>query len=116
MELKYLLYFLVGGIITSAVTYFANHSRGLVAAFIGTLPVITISTFLLIYASVGQAAVISYARGLVIMIIPWLVFILSVIVLSPKIQFVPAMIVGLFLQIIIALVILARFEGIPLKP
>jgi hypothetical protein len=115
VELKYLLYFLLGGIITSAVTYFANHARGLFAAFIGTLPVITISTFLLIYFNAGQAAVISYARGLIIMIIPWVVFILSVVFLSPRIHFVPALVVGLLLQIVIAFLILAKLEGIHFK-
>ncbi len=34
MGLKYFLYFLFGGIITSAVTYLANNARGLFAAFI----------------------------------------------------------------------------------
>ena len=76
MALKYFIYFLLGGIIVSAVTYFANNSKGLFAAFVGTLPIITISTFLLIYFNSGQGAVIAYAKGLLIMIIPWLIFIL----------------------------------------
>src|SRR5512135_3276724 len=83
MELKYFLYFLFGGIITSAVTYLANNSKGLLAAFVGTLPIITISTFLLIYFNAGQTAVLAYAKGLIIMIIPWMIFILTVIFLSP---------------------------------
>jgi hypothetical protein len=112
MEFKYFLYFLFGGIITSAVTYFANTSRGLFAAFIGTLPAITISTFLLIYVHSGQAAVLSYARGLIIMIIPWIVFILSVIFLAPKLNFIVSLVVGLLLQIAIALFILHGFGNI----
>ena len=111
MALKYFLYFLFGGIITSAVTYFANTSRGLFAAFIGTLPAITISTFLLIYFNAGQAAVLSYARGLVIMIIPWMVFILSVIFLAPRVNFVVSLILGLLLQVVIALLILNGSGG-----
>jgi len=109
---KYFLYFLFGGIITSAVTYFANTSRGLFAAFIGTLPAITISTFLLIYLNAGQAAVLTYAKGLIIMIIPWMVFILSVIFLTPKLNFIVSLAIGLVLQIVIALLILNGFGGI----
>jgi hypothetical protein len=108
MALKYFIYFLFGGIITSAVTYLATNSRGLFAAFIGTLPVITISTFLLIYFNAGQTAVLSYAKGLVIMIIPWLIFILAVILLAPRMNFIFSLIIGLSLQVVIALLILNR--------
>lgn len=106
MVLKYFLYFLIGGLITSAVTYFANNSKGLLAAFIGTLPMITISTFLLIYFNAGQSAVLAYAKGLIIMIIPWMMFILTVIFLSPRLNFISSLIIGIILQIVIALLIL----------
>lgn len=109
MELKYILYFIVGGIITSLVTYLANNAKDLFAAFIGTLPVITISTFLMIYINTGQEAVLSYAKGLLIMIVPWIVFILSVILLAPKIRFFYSVMIGLFLQILLALLIMRKF-------
>jgi len=40
MEMKYLLYFFLGGSVVSLVSYFANHSKGLIAAFFANLPVI----------------------------------------------------------------------------
>ncbi|HXX56687.1 MAG TPA: hypothetical protein VEI96_01650 [Thermodesulfovibrionales bacterium] len=107
LESRYLLYFLFGGIITSGVTYLANHSRGLLAAFVGTLPIITTSTFILIYLNAGQSMVLSYARGLMIMIFPWMAFVLSVIFLAPKIHFVWSLIIGLCLQMAIAFFIFA---------
>ncbi len=108
MPIKYLVYFVLGGVIVSAVTYFANNSRGLFAAFIGTLPIITISTFVLIYFNAGQEAVMAYAKGLVIMIIPWLICILSVIFLAPRMNFVFSLVIGVLLQVVIALLILGR--------
>ncbi len=110
--MKYLLYFFIGGIITSAVTYFANNSKSLLAAFIGTLPVLTLSTFALIYFNAGQAAVIGYAKGLMIMIVPWMVFILSVIFLAARINFILSLAVGLFLQVFLAFLILAKFGNL----
>lgn len=106
MEFKYFLYFLFGGITTSAVTYLANNSKGLLAAFIGTLPIVTASTFLLIYFNTGQDAVLTYAKGLSIMILPWLIFIASVILFAPKINFILSLILGLCLQVAISLIIL----------
>jgi hypothetical protein len=115
MALKYFLYFLLGGTIVSAVTYFANNSKGLFAAFIGTLPIITISTFLLVYFNSGQAAVLAYAKGLVIMIIPWLIFIFSVIFLAPRMNFIFSLLIGLILQVVIALLILNGFGSFRFK-
>lgn len=99
MRIQYFLYFLFGGIITSGVTYLAHQSKGLLAAFVGTLPLITISTFVLIYFHSGQVAVLAYAKGLIIMIFPWMVFILSVIFLMPRIPFIYALFAGFCLQV-----------------
>ncbi|MEW5745464.1 MAG: DUF3147 domain-containing protein [Nitrospirota bacterium] len=107
--MKYLLYFLLGGTVTSTVTYLASTSRGFLAAFISTLPLASLSTFLLIYSSTGSEAVISYAKGLVVMLLPWMFYILSVIVLTPRITFLYSLVVGLFLFIIISYVMLSRY-------
>lgn len=107
MGWKYLLYFLFGGLLVSGVTYLANQSRGLLAAFIATLPVMTTSTFLLIYFNTGQEAVISYAKGLVVMVFPWLLFVFVVIVLAPRTGFIVSLIAGLCLQVAAALVLFA---------
>lgn len=115
MVSKYFLYFLFGGVITSAVTYLANNSKGLLAAFVGTLPIITISTFLLIYFNTGQTAVLAYAKGLIVMIIPWMIFILTVIFLSPRLNFISSLFIGMILQIAIALLIL-NFDKIYFRP
>ncbi|HYA27136.1 MAG TPA: hypothetical protein VEE82_03980 [Thermodesulfovibrionales bacterium] len=116
MGLKYFIYFLLGGTITSTVTYFANNSRGLFAAFIGTLPAITISTFLIIYFNAGEAAVIAYAKGLAIMILPWLIFIVSVVFLAPRMNFIFSLLVSLVLQVVIAFFILTKLGGLSFKP
>jgi len=110
MELKYFVYFLLGGTLTSAITYLANNSRGLFAAFIATLPIISIFTFLLIYSNTGQEAALSYARGLIIMILPWILFILSIILLAPRMNFIYSLLIGACLQIVIAFWILRNFD------
>ncbi len=99
METKYILYFLAGGVIVSVVTYFASQAKGLLAAFIANLPVITLVTFLTIYFESGQAAVVSYAQGLVIMLFPWLAYIFSIIFLTKKVGFIPSLIIGVFLYL-----------------
>lgn len=105
--MKYIVYFIIGGATVSAVTYLAGQARGLLAAFIANMPVITLITFLTIYYENGHQPVISYAQGLVIMLIPWLAYISSIIFLSPRAGLVPSLILGLFLYFLIAFVIIA---------
>lgn len=107
--MKYFLYFLLGGTVTSTVTYLASHSRGFLAAFISTLPLASLCTFLLIYSSTGSQAVISYAKGLVVMLVPWMLYILSVILLTPRISFFYSLLVGLLLFMVVSYVMLFRY-------
>lgn len=108
MEIKYVLYFLIGGTIVSIVTYFASQAKGLLAAFIANLPIITFITFLTIYYESGQDAVVSYAKGLLIMLLPWLIYIFAVILLSPRVSFVPSLLFGLILYLILGYILLTR--------
>jgi uncharacterized membrane protein (GlpM family) len=106
MEIKYLLYFVIGGTVVSIVTYLANHAKGLLAAFVANMPVITLITFLMIYLESGPAPVISYAKGLLVMLFPWLAYIFSVIILSGRIGFIPSLLVGFLLYLLLAYLII----------
>jgi len=109
MGLKYLFYFLIGGTVVSVVTYYASHSRTLVAAFIANLPVMTLITFLMIYREAGEAAVVPYAKGLLIMLVPWLLYILTVVFMTPLMGVVVSLLAGLTFYVAIAYLILKRF-------
>jgi len=95
MEIKYLIYFLIGGAVVSLVTYFAGTAKGLLAAFFANLPVITFITFLTVYSDAGEKAVVDYAKGLIIMLFPWLAYIFSVIFLTQRIGLFPSLAIGL---------------------
>ena len=106
VEMKYIAYFVIGGTVVSLVTYLASHSRGLAAAFVANMPVITLITFLIIFFESGQEAVVSYAKGLVIMLLPWLAYILSVILLSERLGMITSLAVGVSLYLIAAFFIM----------
>lgn len=109
IELKYILYFLIGGTIVSVVTYYASHARTLLAAFLANLPVMTLITFLMIYREAGEKAVVPYAKGLIIMLVPWLSYIFSVMLLTPRLGLIPALLIGLSGYLAISFVILRKF-------
>lgn len=59
--------------------YLAGIGRGTFAAFVATLPVLTVFTFILIYAEGGKDTVLDYARGLIVFTPPWLCYVATVI-------------------------------------
>jgi hypothetical protein len=109
MAIKYLFYFLVGGTVITVVTYFASHSKTLLAAFFANLPVITLITFLTIYHEAGEKAVTPYAKGLLIMLFPWLSYIFAIMVLTPRIGFPLSLATGFGLYLFLAYFALVTF-------
>jgi len=109
IELKYVLYFLIGGAIVSVVTYYASHARTLLAAFLANLPVMTVMTFLMIYLEAGEKAIVPYAKGLIIMLLPWLAYIFAVVFLTGRLGVIPALLIGLSLYLVLAFAILKTF-------
>ena len=77
-QLRLIIYFIIGGSVTALTTYFASSGRGVLSAFIVTLPLLTALTFILIDAEGGKDVVLNYARGLLIFTPPWICYVLVV--------------------------------------
>ncbi len=107
MEIKYIIYFLIGGTMVSLITYLAGSAKGLLAAFLANLPVITLITFLTIYANAGEKVAVDYAKNLLIMVIPWFAYIFSVIFLAQRIGFIPSLALGLVSYFMLSYLIIA---------
>lgn len=103
MQLKnFVFYFMLGGSIVSAVTLMGSQGRGLLAAFVATFPTMTILTFALIHSKAGQAATVDYAKGLLFMTPPWIIYVLCLIILLPRWGFLKSLIIGVLTYIILA--------------
>jgi hypothetical protein len=77
-QLRLIIYFIIGGSVTALTTYFASVGKGLLSAFIVTLPLLTALTFILIDAEGGKDVVLNYARGLLIFTPPWVCYVIVV--------------------------------------
>ncbi len=77
-DVRLAIYFLLGGSLTVFTIYLASLGRGTYAAFIATLPLLTVFTFILIYAEGGKETVQEYARGLLVFAPPWLCYVATV--------------------------------------
>ncbi len=109
MVMKYLFYFLAGGTIISVVTYLASNSRPLLAAFFANLPVMTLITFLTIYHEAGEKALTPYAKGLLIMLFPWLSYLFTIMLLTPRLGFPVSLAAGFSLYLFLAYVVIRIF-------
>lgn len=92
-----LLYFLIGGTVVALVAYFGSQGKGLFAAFIANMPVITVITLCIIYLNNSADVAASYFKGLLILLPPWILYVISVIFSLPRLGLVPSLAIGLFL-------------------
>ena len=99
------LYFVVGGLAVSVTTYFGSQGKGLLAAFVGMFPAATVITFCAIYFRSGMPALTSYARGLLILLPPWILYIVVMYLLAPRLGLIPSLALGIALYAGISLLI-----------
>jgi len=99
------LYFLIGGIIVSAITYFGSQSQGLIAAFIALLPSISVVTLCSIYLTSGTDAALSYAKGMLLLLPPWVLYIIAVIFLLPRLGLALSLIISVAIYLVTAFLV-----------
>jgi uncharacterized membrane protein (GlpM family) len=99
-----LLYFLLGGTVVTVVTYFGSQGKGLVAAFVAIFPSITVVTLCTIYFGGGVSPATSYFKGILLLLPAWLLYILSVWYLLPRLGLAPSLTIGISLYLMGSLV------------
>ena len=104
-DLRLVIYFLLGGVVTALTAYFASQGRGMFSAFIATLPLQTILGFLVIYAESGSKTVEEYAWGLLIFTPPWLCYVLIVLLGVNRIGIIKSLGLGILLFVILSVLV-----------
>jgi len=110
-DLRLVIYFLLGGTVTALTAYFASQGRGMLSAFVTTLPLLTILSFLLIYAEGGSKTVEDYAKNLVIFTPPWLCYVAIVLLGVNRIGIVKSLILCVLLFVILSILIQKIIPG-----
>lgn len=96
MDVKWLIvYFLLGGTIVTLVTYFGGQGKGLLAAFVAFFPSITVLSMFTIYYAGGINATTSYFKSMLLLLPAWLLYVLPVMFLLPRLGPVPAVLIGI---------------------
>jgi uncharacterized membrane protein (GlpM family) len=107
MDIKLLLlYFVIGGAIVAAVTYFGGRAKGELAAFIAFLPSISVITLITVYLAGGTQGAVSYAKSMLILLPPWVLYVVGVIFLLPRIGLASSLIVSIAVYLGVAFLIM----------
>ena len=110
-DLRLAIYFLLGGAVTVLTAYFASQGRGMLSAFITTLPLQTAFSFLLIYAEGGSKTVEEYAKSLLIFTPPWLCYVTIVLLGVNRIGIVKSLSLGVLLFVILSVLLQKMLPG-----
>ena len=96
MDIKMLpVYFVIGGVVVAATTYFGSQAKSTLAAFIAFLPTISVITLCSIYFASGTGAAVSYAKSMLMLLPPWILYVVAVIFLLPRIGLAGSLMVGI---------------------
>ncbi len=106
MSLKaLLLYFVVGGLIVSGITYLGSLGKSQWAAFLAFLPSISVITLISIYYSGGSATAVAYAKNMLVLLPSWVLYVVAVIFLLPRIGLVASLGVSVALYMVTAFLV-----------
>jgi len=107
MDIRLLpLYFVIGGLTVALTAYFGSRGQSLLAAFVGIFPGVTVVSFIAIYYSSGSTAVSSYAKNMLIFLPPWILYVLGVYFLTPRLGIVLSLIASVAVFVLISFLIL----------
>ncbi len=110
-ELRLVVYFLIGGSVTALTAYFASQGRGMLSAFITTLPLLTIFSFLIISAEGGSQTVQEYAKSLLLFTPPWVCYVVVVLLGTGRMGLVRSLVLGVLLFVLLSLLLQKVLPG-----
>ncbi|MGB7571619.1 MAG: hypothetical protein WBL87_07670 [Methanothrix sp.] len=109
--LRLVIYFIIGGSVTALTAYFASQGRGMLSAFITTLPLLTIFSFLVISAEGGSQTVQEYARSLLLFTPPWVCYVLVVLLGTGRMGIIRSLGLGVVLFVLLSLLLQKALSG-----
>ena len=109
--LRLAIYFLIGGSVTALTAYFASQGRGILSAFITTLPLLTIFSFLIISAEGGGQTVQEYARGLLLFTPPWVCYVFVVMLGTGRLGLTRSLVLGVLVFGLLSLLMQKALDG-----
>jgi uncharacterized membrane protein (GlpM family) len=78
----------------------------MLAAFIALVPCVTVITLCTIYFNSGTEATVSYAKNMLILLPPWILYVVGVILLLPRIGLAGSLVASIAIFVVTAFLIM----------
>ncbi len=101
--LRFICYFIIGGLVVSLTTYYGSKGQGFIAAFISMFPSMSVLIFILLYFSGGRLSVIGYAKNLAYVVPSWILYVFTVALLCERIGIWLSLTAGIGLYITVSI-------------
>jgi hypothetical protein len=107
VDLKLLLVcFVAAGLVVAVVTYSGSQGKSEPAVFIAFLPSTTLITLCTIYLAGGTGAIVSNAKSMPVLLPGWVLYVVGVIFLLPRLGLVVSILVSVAAYLAVAFVIM----------
>lgn len=108
---EYLFAFFAGGVVTVAITYFETSGYPLISRLAALFPIFTWLSYLFIGKLAGDKAVSQHALFVLFgTIVAWLPYMLAIYYFAPKIGATKAVLAGLVVFVVLALVFIKFYK------
>jgi len=111
--LQYVIYFIAGGALAALVAYFAGRGNPLLTALVGSIPVMFLLNVYLVYRATGVSSSLAYSKGVLLLVPAFVIFVIVTMWLLPRLGIPKALLPGLTVYPVLALIGQAKKRGLP---
>jgi len=111
--LQYVIYFIAGGALAALVAYFAGRGNPSLTALVGSIPVMFLLNVYLVYRATGVSSSLAYSKGVLLMVPAFVIFVMVTMWLLPRLGMPKALLPGLTVYPVLALISQARRHRLP---
>jgi len=111
--LQYVIYFIAGGALAALVAYFAGRGNPFLAALVGSIPVMFLLNVYIVYRATGVSSSLAYSKGVLLVVPAFVIFVIVTMWLLPRLGMPKALLPGLAVYPVLALIGLAQKHGLP---
>jgi len=111
--LQYVIYFIAGGTLAALVAYFAGRGNPVLAALVGSIPVMFLLNIYLVYRAGGVSSSLAYSKGVLLLVPAFILFVIVTMWLLPGLGMPKALLPGMTVYPVLALISRAKKHGLP---
>ncbi len=100
----YVIYFITGGALVTLVTYLAGRGNPVLAALVGSIPVMFLLNIYSVYQAGGVSSSVAYSKSVLLLLPVFILFVVLTIWLLPQVEMPKALLPGMAVYLALAVI------------